>query len=297
MQTFDYDPQYLNLDNTLACGQVFRWRHQRDGWWVGVVDSQVVKIKQDGGVFTYGTYPTSDNFALIERYFGLDTDLAAIQEVLRRDPFCAEAIDAFPGLRILHQQPDECLLSFVASTANSVPQIAKGIEKFSALYGEFVGETGGHKYYTFPTNAALASADLDAMGQQTGLGWRGVNVVKVAKQLVEKSVGWLEAMREVRYVEAVHDLTQLAGVGRKIADCVCLFSLDKFEAVPVDTHVWQLAKEHYLPDLKAKSLTDAAYNTVITAFRERFGNHAGWAQEYLFCAHFVAHWGGKSPLL
>ncbi len=297
MRTFDYDPRYFNLDNTLACGQVFRWRHQRDGWWVGVVGGQVVKIRQDEGQFTFGSYPVADDYALIERYFALDIDLAAIQDELRRDPLTAQAIDAFPGLRICRQQPDECLLSFVASTANSVPQIAKGIEKFSALYGVFVGESGGHKYYTFPTNAALAAADPDAMGQQTGLGWRGVNVVKVAKQLADKPDGWLESLRTVKYVESVHDLTQLAGVGRKIADCVCLFSLDKYEAVPVDTHVWQLAKEHYLPGLKVKSLTDAAYNTVVAAFRERFGNLSGWAQEYLFCAHFVAHWGGKSPLL
>lgn len=36
----------------------------------------------------------------------------------------------------------------------------------------------------------------------------------------------------------------------QVAACVCLFSLDKHEAIPVDTHVWQLAAKYYTPNLK-----------------------------------------------
>lgn len=38
----------------------------------------------------------------------------------------------------------------------------------------------------------------------------------------------------------------------QVAACICLFSLDKQEAIPVDTHVWQLAKQHYMPHLKGQ---------------------------------------------
>ena len=45
---------------------------------------------------------------------------------------------------------------------------------------------------------------------------------------------------------------------------MCLMSLDKMEAVPVDTHVWQLAvREYRLSGLSNnKSLTDAVYKQI-----------------------------------
>ena len=105
-------------------------------------------------------------------------------------------------------------------------------------------------------------------------------------------------LRDLPYEQAHKELVAIHGIGAKIADCVCLFSLDKTEAVPVDTHVWQLAKDLYFPTWPArKSLTSAAYNAVGAAFRERFGELAGYAQNFLFYDHFSNHWGGTSPLL
>ena len=122
--------------------------------------------------------------------------------------------------------------------------------------------------------------------------------MKVAKQLEERGPGWAMSLRDMPYEQAHTELVKLNGIGAKIADCVCLFSLDKTEAVPVDTHVWQLAKDLYFPDwAERKSLTEAAYNTVADAFRDRFGDLAGYAQNFLFYDHFSNHWGGTSPLL
>jgi N-glycosylase/DNA lyase len=121
--------------------------------------------------------------------------------------------------------------------------------------------------------------------------------VKVAGQIAEREPGWAMSLRDIPYEQAHAELVKLNGIGAKIADCVCLFSLDKTEAVPVDTHVWQLAKDLYFPEWEArKSLTELAYRTVAGAFRERFGDLAGYAQNYLFYDHFSNHWGG-SPLL
>ena len=58
---------------------------------------------------------------------------------------------------------------------------------------------------------------------------------------------------------------ELPGIGPKVADCICLMSLDKAEAIPVDTHVWQITKKNYLPLLsKSKSLTDKVYKQIGT---------------------------------
>jgi len=229
----------------------------------------------------------------------LDVDLGEIVErIAQVDQAAGEAAHRWSGLRLLRQEPEECILSFVCSTANSVPRIAHSISEFSKHYGEKLGEVEGQSYYTFPPTATLAEADPDALTKLSSLGFRGRNLVKVAQQISEHEEGWAASLREMPYEQAHKELVALRGIGAKIADCVCLFSLDKTEAVPVDTHVWQLAKALYFPDWPArKSLTTLAYNTVAGAFRERFGELAGYAQNFLFYDHFSNHWGGTSPLL
>lgn len=88
-----------------------------------------------------------------------------------------------------------------------------------------------------------------------------------------------QSLRDEKEVETVRSkLMELYGVGRKVADCVALFSLDQRGVVPVDTHVWQIACRYYDPSLASKaSLTNAVYQSVNDAFIQRFGPCAGWA--------------------
>jgi 3-methyladenine DNA glycosylase/8-oxoguanine DNA glycosylase len=94
--------------------------------------------------------------------------------------------------------------------------------------------------------------------------------------------GWLASLRYQPRAACKRELMGFFGVGEKIADCVCLFSLDKDDAIPVDTHIWRIARARYAPELAGRSLTPAAYARVGEAFRERFGPRAGWAQQTLF---------------
>jgi len=95
-------------------------------------------------------------------------------------------------------------------------------------------------------------------------------------------LGWPEQLRETPYGEAKAALMEIRGVGAKIADCVCLFSLEKDEAVPVDTHIWAVAKEIFGCDIRTRTLTPSTYETVAGLFVQRYGSFAGWAQEYLY---------------
>jgi len=62
-------------------------------------------------------------------------------------------------------------------------------------------------------------------------------------------------------------------------------SLDHLQAIPVDTHVFQIAKSRYLPNLSGtKTVTNRVYNEIADHFRKMFGDYAGWAHtvgEYL----------------
>jgi N-glycosylase/DNA lyase len=301
-QTFTYNPDEFSLDDTLASGQCFRWkRRELDGevWWVGVVGRSVVGLRQEGEHFSWWTYPEVGNWPLIQDYFQLDVDLGEIvTRISEADPAAGEAAHRWSGLRLVRQEPEECILSFICSTANSVPRIAYGISQFSRYYGERLGEVADESYFTFPPAATLAAVDVTELTKISGLGFRGRNLVSVAQQIDARGPGWADSLREMPYEQAHTELVKLKGIGAKVADCVCLFALDKTEAVPVDTHVWKLAKALYFPDWPVrKSLTNLAYNTVAGAFRDRFGELAGYAQNFLFYDHFSKHWGGTSPLL
>lgn len=282
VEAIDLRGQPLDLDTTLACGQAFRWRRRDDGLWYGVIGDRLIELRVEDGVLYWRTYPDGGQ-ALVEDYLRLSDDVASIYATLAEsDPHLESLVDRFRGLRLVRQDPMETVLSFVCSAANSIPRIMGAIEQMAAHYGELVCEKGNLCYHAFPTPERLASAKpghLDTLGS---LGFRGENVRSVARQIMDRGEGWLTGLRNVSYEDAKAELLCIRGVGAKIADCVCLFSLDKNEAVPVDTHVRQLAHRLFLPDMKAKSITDGVYRRIVETFRERYGQYAGWAQQFLF---------------
>ncbi len=310
MIRFSYDPGQFALDDTLACGQAFRWERLAAGLWRGVVGAAVITLQQAGAYLNVeSSAGDAAALAVVRDTFLLDTDLAAIRAtLLLLDPALAGPIGRAPGLRLMRQDPDECLLSFLCSTANSVPRIVLGLRRLSALLGTPLGVWDGQPYHTFPTLTALAAADPGAVQAATGLGYRAARLVDGAAQLQAQEPCWLLGLRQVAYPAAHAALLPLRGVGPKVADCVCLFSLDQTAAVPVDTHVWQAAQQLWgragagdpLPSGTKPTvggLTAAAYRRVGDAFRTRYGDLAGYAQNWLFYDHFRGYWGGTSPLL
>ncbi len=146
-------------------------------------------------------------------------------------------------------------------------------------------------FYSFPTVSQLIHA-TEADLRAAGFGYRAKFIAGAVAALNEKPNGadaYLSRLRhECSYKEAQAALAELPGVGPKVAACACLFSLDKHEAIPVDTHVWRLATEHYCADLAGKSLTPRVMDAVEEAVGEVFGSHAGWAHNTLFIAE-LAH--------
>lgn len=279
----DYAHEYLNLTYTLTCGQAFRWKQDNEGWWAAPVKGKVIRVKEQDNGFLWETLPGKPDLALFNSYFRLDDDVPAIYEHLSNaDEHLAVLVKQFAGLRLVRQDPEETIISYVCSTANSVPRISKSVDELSRMYGTFIASAGGVDHYAFPSISALASADPDEMHNKAGLGWRGSNIVTVARQILSHPKDWLLSMRSRSYEDAKADLVALRGIGAKIADCVCLFSLDKDKAVPVDTHIRQVAARFYMPDLKTKTITPAAYDKIVQVFWDKFGDYAGWAQEFLY---------------
>jgi N-glycosylase/DNA lyase len=273
----------LSLDRTLAPGQSFRWKQDSRGMWIGVVGRKVVRVRREGEEIRHEAFPGAPDEALIRDYFRLEVRLRRLhRDFVRADPRIGAIIERLKGLRVLRQDPEETLLSYICTTAKSVPQITAGIEALCREYGEHIATVDGREYHSFPTAQALAEADVEDMSALCRLGFRCANLRSVAGELMDRPSGWLNSLREASYEEARAELLRISHVGMKIADCVLLFSLDKDQAFPVDTHIRRVAAEHYLPELREKTITTAVYQRIAEYFQCKFGPYAGWAQNYLY---------------
>ncbi|XP_078008311.1 N-glycosylase/DNA lyase isoform X2 [Phascolarctos cinereus] len=132
-------------------------------------------------------------------------------------------------------------------------------------------------------------AEVEPQLRQLGFGYRARFVSESARAILNERGGsnWLQQLRSASYEEAQQNLCSLPGVGVKVADCVCLMALDKPQAVPVDVHVWHIARRDYSwqPTSKGqKSLSQKASKELGDFFRSLWGPYAGWTQAVLFCA-------------
>jgi N-glycosylase/DNA lyase len=277
----------FNLAHTLDCGQLFRWEKLGD-WWYGVVSDSIVKIKQSNEKLIFQFFPEKKNHGFIENYLRLDDDLPHIFSKINKDEHIKRAIDLFCGLRIIRQEPWECLISYICATFKGIPAIKKMIYNISRCFGEKFSYDS-HDFYTFPKPNQLAQASLKNL-RKCGLGFRAARVLETAK-LVDSGKLDLEVLKRFDYHELKRELLLLPGVGQKVADCVLLFSLEKLEAFPIDVWIkrattnlyWKHFESSFIERVANKgSITPKEYETIGSFAREYFGNYAGYAQEYLF---------------
>ncbi len=275
----------FDLDFSLCCGQVFRWT-KLDGWWYGVVGDKVVKIRQFGKDLEF----EGVDEAFVRYYFGLDDDLTEISCSVNKDSCIGAALKRFEGLRLVRQDPWACLVGFICSTNKNIAAIEDMLRKMSERFGEkrvFDGRT----FYLFPTAEALAEVpESELLG--CSLGYRAKFVQQTARKVVDEKIDF-NALKNASYEKARKVLLEFCGVGPKVADCVLLFSLDKFEAFPVDVWVKRVILNHYADKFPVEavhkmqrhnSLTNAEYQKIGAFARSYFGKYAGYAQEYLY--HF-----------
>lgn len=272
----------LELDHTLGCGQAFRWKADGD-WHLGTVGDVAFKVRRVPQGLEYLSCPPVDA-SFVRSYFRLDDDLDAILEEIsahsggKGDRHMKEAVGKYRGLRLLRQDPWECLVSYVTSVVSNIPKISRCIENMSRRHGKRI-VLDGWETYSFPTPKALAAAKAHEL-RSCELGFRGRYISRLAREVVEKNMD-IGVLREAPYDEARKALMQFLGVGEKVADCACLFSLDKLEAFPVDRWVQRVAGRLFFGN---RSIPE---RKVRLWGMKKYGRYAGYAQEYLF--HYIRH--------
>ena len=266
--------QPLDLTTTLASGQAFRWR-QVDDWHYGVVQGELVALRQTASrLEVQGS--SGDHERTLGRvmdYLRLDDDLEGIYAKIDTDPHIHRAIDHYRGLRILRQDPWECLVSFICSANSSVARISETMTALSREHGVPL-KLGERVDYSFPTPQKLVEVGEAGM-RALKMGFRAPYVAQAAERVARGELA-LEPLRRMPYTQAKEELMALRGVGDKVADCVLLFSLDKLEACPIDRHVRRSVEQSYLVPAKQN------YKTLRAWALEQWGPLAGYAQQYLF---------------
>ncbi|MDD1657303.1 MAG: 8-oxoguanine DNA glycosylase [Methanomicrobiales archaeon] len=266
-----------DLALSLSCGQAFRWE-QRGDWWAGVVEGEVWRLRQVGDRIEYQG-PTA---ARLRDYMALDLDLPAIQAVVDRDPVIHAAITACPGLRILRQDPWEILISFICATNTHIPRIRQMIGSLSRCFGERISSPPG-AWYSFPSPEALAAPCRETL-DECRLGYRDRYIHGTAARIAEDP-GLLGRIAALPHDEAREVLLSFPGVGPKAADCILLFGFHRYEAFPVDVWIRRIMHRHYLAPPQGMKTPSEKEDRRIRAFgRDYFGEWAGYAQEFLFCA-------------
>ena len=152
--------QSFNPIHIFECGQCFRWNKQEDGSYIGIVRNNVLKVeeKEDNIIITGNC--EEDIKQLCEDYFSLDEDYEKIKENLSKiDDNLKTSIKFGKGIRILHQDLWETIISFIISANNNIPRIKGIIERISKKYGKkIIFEE--KEYYTFPTVKELSRATV-----------------------------------------------------------------------------------------------------------------------------------------
>ncbi len=275
----------LDLVSTLTCGQAFRWvKAEIPGFpelsvcFKGVIaDFGVILAQRERrGSPLYVAYDPpygheKDVKAQVFKYLSLGDDLENINEkLLATGGVMAEAAPFSSGMRILNQDPWECIVSYLISANNSISNISRVVSNLCEAYGKLCGL--GQK--TFPTPKALQTCSSEDI-RQSKCGYRDEYILDAAKKVYSGEIDLL-AIGGMPTDLARAELVKIKGVGPKVADCILLFGYHRLSVFPVDTWVAKAVSHFYLEGKPVTPKVAGAFG------RDKFGDFAGYAQEYLF---------------
>ena len=298
----------FELPHIFDCGQCFRWDIQSDGSYIGVIKSGVMRVSKVGNSIIFEGILDGDINSIVYDYFDLGTDYNVFKKRLAViDSNMKKSVEFGSGIRILKQDLWEMIISYIISANNNIPRIKGIINRISKRVGKKVS-WNGVDYYLFPTVEELAKLSVSDL-RELGTGFRDKRIYKTTQMILNKDID-LESLRSAAlrnesdldclksvalknecYIERLKDkcakstdeireiLLSLEGVGEKVADCILLFGLHRFDTFPVDVWVRRVMNTLYIHNeeetkVNKKQIRDTAY--------ELFGDIEGIAQQYLF---------------
>jgi len=257
-----------------------------DGGWESVIHQRWVRLVEGRGGITASTVTrdAAADWTWLIDYLQLNVDLRSVQQSFPADEHMKTAVAECRGLRLLKQEPWECLASFILSSTKQIVQIQQIVALLCERFGEPVRSPRAAPWFSFPIVeriAALSEAELRCCK----MGFRAPYLKCTAEMILRDEVN-LESIRTMDVSTARAELMRFPGVGRKIADCVLLFAYGFQQAFPVDVWVLKAIKQLYFP----RRCPNA--KKVLKFTESYFRPNAGYAQQYLF--HYMRTRIGRS---
>lgn len=263
--------EQYDLSATLMSGQAFVW-HLVDGWFVGGTLNRAVKMRQEEGNLIWQTYPQNDDWDWLSTYLRLDVDYQEILNKISLDENIRTAISRFPDLRLLRQDFEEALISFLCSPMKSIVGIRQCNLLMSEKFGEKV-DVDGSSISLLPAIERLAEVDLQDL-LTCKVCFRGRNIIEASKYLLK--TGLSDQIQSMTENEARTELLKIRGVGDKVADCGLVYGLGHDNVTPLDVWMWRVARDMYGHDESMR------YDQIRRWFADYFDGYASWAAQFLF---------------
>ncbi len=274
------NPKTFDLKDIFECGQCFRWNKEENGSYTGIWKENVVNIKKEGQDFVFtGICENNSLEEEIQKYFDLDRNYEEIKkELSKKDEYVKTSIAYGKGIRILNQDLWETIISFIISANNNIPRIKGIIERLSKAYGDKI-EWNGKEYYLFPTPRELKDVTVEEY-RKLGLGFRDIRIYETTKMILDGKVDLKKLEQNPNTMGVRDELLSLSGVGPKVADCILLFSdLKRLEVFPIDVWVRRVMNDLYIQNENEAKVSKKQIEKIA---KNKFGNLAGLAQQYLF---------------
>ena len=264
----------FNLEETVTCGQIFRFFKQEDGSYDIILKDRVINVFMDGNFLCVSANNEKDLKKIVINYFDLDNDYALMDKFLiNSDKKIVPAVEFSKGLMMIRQDPFETVMEYIISANNGVPQIASALNNIARKYGKKI-DFNDKEYYLFPTPKQLENVSIEDY-RNCGVGFRDKYIYDTVMKINQKQVD-LDSMQKMNTSNLRKELLNLMGVGPKVADCILLFSCNREEVFPIDVWVERVMEKLYFNNESTTKKKILEYAT------SHFGSDAGIIQQHLF---------------
>lgn len=271
--TKSFEPKHI-----FECGQCFRWDKEEDNSYTGVFGNNVLNVKKENNDIIFKGICNGNIEKICKEYFDLETDYEEIKNKLASiDEYLANSINHGQGIRILNQDLWETIISFEISANNNIPRIKGIIDRICKKYGNEI-KWNKKTYYTFPSIQELSKASIEDL-RKLGLGFRDKRIYDTTQIFLNEEMTLSELANEKDTEKVKEKLLTLPGVGPKVADCILLFSLKRYEVFPIDVWVRRVMNELYIHNEDEEKVSKKDLQKLA---KNKYANLAGLAQQYLF---------------
>jgi len=260
----------FDLKSTITCGQIFRY-HEIENGYIVILKDRVISLKIDNEYILIESSKEDNLKEIVYDYFDLNRDYKKIEnEILKSDNKLKDALEYGRGLKMIHQDPFETVVSYIISQNNRVPSIAKSLNMLAEKYGKKV-KFNDEEYYLFPSYSDLKVLTEEDF-RNCKVGFRDKYLYEIVQNINNQKLD-LNSIYEMNNEESLNYLMSFKGIGNKVASCILLFAYQKFDVYPIDTWVKKFMKDDYNIEGE-KNIKEFTFNT--------YKDYSGLAIQYMF---------------